>query len=156
MSVLRELSGMEASFRAAVHLLDGAVERAEPALERGGIEIIDRSNRSGFDHSGFPSFIWEHDFRHRGALERCVLLEARARWVEPAARAKLPGQVKVRAGVVVFHPGQAPPLFACEPFSRDVPLDACANGGLLALIQAGLLQATDALPPEYRDRVGLL
>jgi hypothetical protein len=155
MSELREFADMEASFQAAVHLLDGAVERADAALARQGIEIIDRSNRSGFDHSGFPSYIWEHDFRHRGALERCVLLEARARWAEPVALAELPGQVKVHASVVVFHPGQTPPLFASHPFSRDVPLDACANGGLLELIQAGLREATGALPPEYRDRAAL-
>jgi hypothetical protein len=155
MGDLREGADIETSFSAATRLLDDALLFASPRLAHRGIEIIDRSNRSGFDRSGYPNYFWEHEFRNRSALEKCVLLAVRVAWVEPTMLSELPGQVNVRVRVEVFYPGQAPPLFASEPYNRDVPLDACAGSGLLEMIEAGLLEAAGSLPAEYRDRVAL-
>ncbi|HEU0299233.1 MAG TPA: hypothetical protein VFR37_07265 [Longimicrobium sp.] len=151
MADLRDFDDMEKSFHAAVRLLDDSVALAQPALSREGFEIIDHSNRSGFDHSGYPNYFWTHVFRHRSAAERGVLLEAEAGWVEPITLAELPGRVTLRARVVVFHHGQSPPLFASMPFDQTVPLDMCAGGGLLDMVEAGLREARAELPDRYRD-----
>jgi exopolyphosphatase/pppGpp-phosphohydrolase len=149
MDDLRDSAGMATSFRAAVELLDHAIDCAHPALSRQGIEIIDHSNRSGFDHSGYPNYFWRHTFRHKSHVHG-VLLQAEAAWVEPKTLTELPGRVTLHANVMVFHHGQSPPLFASTPLSQDVPLDACAGGGLLELVQAGLRHAEAELPDQYR------
>jgi hypothetical protein len=150
MADLREFAEIENSFRGAERLLDAAVDRAWPTLTRDGFEVIERSNRSGFDHTGFPNFFWKHLVRLKGAVERGVLLEVEAAWYEPVSLADLPGNVELRASVVVFHHGQSPPLFARTPFSREVPLDTCAGDGLLELVLEGLRQAQAELPDRYR------
>lgn len=150
---LRDFDEMERSFGAAVQLLDAALDGAYTALARRDIAVIDRSNRSGFDHSGFPNYLWAHDFRHKGALERCVNLQATTTWTEPVLANELPGAVAIGASVVVFRPGQSPPLFASTPFTRNLPLEACAGGGLLQIVLEGLHQAAASLPAEYRERV---
>lgn len=153
MADLRDVTEIENSFHAAVQVLDAAVEGAYAALARRGISVIDRSNRSGFDPSGYPNYRWEQQFRHEGALERCVMLEATATWIEPTLQAEFPGAVAVRANVVVFYPGQSPPLFASAPFSRSVPLEACTAGVFLEVVLTGLMEAAAALPTEYWERV---
>jgi hypothetical protein len=54
---------VEQRFRESESILDGQLARVRDAYVQSGYEVIDQSNRSGFDKSGFPFYKWEHVIR---------------------------------------------------------------------------------------------
>jgi hypothetical protein len=51
-------SDLKAAFSQATRALDAQVDGARAQLVSEGVTIEDRSNRTGFDKSGMPLFLW--------------------------------------------------------------------------------------------------
>jgi hypothetical protein len=73
---------VEQRFRESESILDTQLARIRDGYLQAGYEIIDQSNRSGFDKSGFPFYKWEHVIRRpaarrapRGTLQEVARLE---------------------------------------------------------------------------------
>ena len=54
---------VELRFRESESVLDTQLARIRDVYVQAGYEIIDQSNRTGFDKSGFPFYKWEHVIR---------------------------------------------------------------------------------------------
>jgi hypothetical protein len=58
-------SELKAAFSQAACALDAQLDRARPRLVSESVTIEDRSNRTGFDKSGVPYFLWSLRFERR-------------------------------------------------------------------------------------------
>src|SRR5215210_489851 len=56
---------IKSSFAQAAQTLDLMLERTRPQLEINHILFHDQSNRSGFEKSGVPYYLWEYRFEKR-------------------------------------------------------------------------------------------
>ena len=56
---------LQAAFSEASRVLDAQLERARTRLASESIAVEDRSNRTGFDKSGIPYFLWSLWFERR-------------------------------------------------------------------------------------------
>jgi hypothetical protein len=61
----RPNSELKAAFSQAANALDVQLDRARARLASEGVTIEDRSNRTGFDKSGIPYFLWSSWFERR-------------------------------------------------------------------------------------------
>jgi hypothetical protein len=58
-------SELKPAFSHAAQALDAQLDRARARLASEGVTIDDRSNRTGFDKSGVPYFLWSWRFERR-------------------------------------------------------------------------------------------
>lgn len=146
---LRAREEIERSYAAAAQLLDNTLAGAQPGLAPQWIEVIDTSNRSGFDPSGYPNFTWSHTFRDRIALQSCVLPQVQLAYEEPVDTDGVPARVRYSARAEVFYPGQSPSLFARQVESGGLEPRELEGNRMLYKVEAGLRAAAEALPRRY-------
>jgi hypothetical protein len=132
---------IRASFRRVEAILDK--ELAAVTVSLTDLEIDEsRSNRSGFDKSGFPYFVWECEFRRDqpfGAeIERVVAI---VRYMEPIEE-RQPGAVKASWRYEIFQRGASSRVD--RRGERVVPLADVEANGLEALVRELLSDARQA------------
>jgi hypothetical protein len=102
----RNTTEIETSFRSLEQRLDAMLEDARAGLEREGIASVDDSNRSGFDGSGIPAFVWHFRFVRRedfgSEIKRATV---RLRYGEPALEGESQ-RVEVTSVAEIFQIGK--------------------------------------------------
>jgi hypothetical protein len=97
---------IKSSFAQAAQTLDLMLEKARPQLELNQILILDESNRSGFDKSGVPYYLWEYRFEKRMPYgSEIMLASVRLNYLEPPIQQEAG---KIRAGwtAEIFQTGK--------------------------------------------------
>ena len=81
---LRPENEIKFYFAQAAQTLDLLLEQIRPQLEFNQILIHDESNRSGFDKSGVPYYLWEYRFEKRMPYgSEFMLASVRLSYLEP-------------------------------------------------------------------------
>ena len=145
---LRDDAEIRQSFNEATWVLDAALSRVS---ELWGVAIDDHSNRSGFDHTGFPYYTWSHVVRREGERDGCIVLtRVHLSYFEPGeAREAAPVECTVNAQVFLL--GSLP--FFTRAEKREELVAQLARDGMRDLVRALLAEAAGWLPERYRSAV---
>jgi hypothetical protein len=143
--VLRSVEEIEASFATVVEMLDGALRAARPELDGSGVSVLDRSNRSCFDKSGFPYCVWEHvflqKFRHGSGIAQTA---ARITFFEPLDTSDR--RIRLEWVAEIYQLGQVSFFKASERY--ELPMTELQLGSTVAEL---LLLARRRLEEERVD-----
>ena len=147
---LRNDGEIRQSFNVTTWGLDAALRRVS---ELWGVAIDDHSNRSGFDHSGFPHYTWSHVVRREGERDGCIVLtQVHLSYLEPGeAREAAPVECTVNAQVFLL--GSLP--FFTRAEKREEPVAQLAGDGMRDLVRTLLAEAAEWLPERYRIAVDI-
>lgn len=136
----RDAAEVRACFDRVAAVLDEALDIARPRLD--GVRIDDRSNRAGFDPSGYGRPEWSYRFERRSDVDPIRSVSVTIRYVEPIVEGAV-GELTCVRVADFFHRG-AP--ISIEKSTEQLPLslDDVAGEGLFRLLASTL----HALPQE--------
>jgi hypothetical protein len=143
-----ENAEVSAHFRSVAERLDDAMPTL---LARLGSDcsVIDRSSRSGFDSSGFPSFVWEHWFQRDQTIDGQIWrAEARAHYRQPLHHGD-PEELEVEWMAQIFSGGSSSRF--TERATSRWPVDDVRGARLAELVEAALDLASAALDRRRRE-----
>ena len=144
----REQSDVTATFARIAAALDAALEHLRSTDSSRDLQIDDRSNRSGFDWSGFGQPRWTYVFRRswtNGAYR--VTNEAEVSYQEPCSVGVSPN-VEARWVTDVFAVGAA---WSVSKATGTLPVTVLdlVDAGLEAVVKRLLSAASQQTPPEH-------
>jgi len=138
---------MQASFAPIAKQLDKALTEAKTRLQDEGVEIRDRSNRSGFDKSGYGVPSWSFEFERRCEGGRFIgRIAAQVRYEESLFQGK-PGQLEATWTSEVFQPASLSAIKNQE--SSPLSISSVSPATFLDLIREMLQKAEAALPQWF-------
>jgi hypothetical protein len=132
-------SDLKAAFSQATRALDAQVDGARAQLVSEGVTIEDRSNRTGFDKSGMPLFLWSLWFerrRPRGAEIASASVELS--YLEPPEDSGT-REIRERWVAEVFQPGQVSRIR--HERERSLSFENIVAGDITSLVLQALERA---------------
>ena len=138
---------IESSFDQAAQTLDLMLEKARPQLELDQILVHDESNRSGFEKSGVPYYLWQYRFEKRIPYRsETTLALVHLYYLEPPVLHEAP-IVRAKWTAEIFQPGQA--SWFKESGEQVVPFGELKATGIGRLV-CGLIDHAEAVLREQR------
>ena len=120
-----------ARFREIEAKLDAELTTCRHQLEALGFDITDSSNRSGFDKTGFPYFVWCHTFDlERRSGDLVDLVRVRLEYQQPFTRGQ-DERVTCTRSRETFQIGSTGPKRSAE---RACPVTELEQGQLYPLV----------------------
>jgi hypothetical protein len=145
-------SELKTAFCEAARALDAQLDRARARLASEGVTIEDRSNRTGFEKSGIPYFLWSSWFEHRrpyGPEVASVLVELS--YLEPPEVGGTP-EISERWVAEVFQPGQVSRIR--REGRRSLSYETVVATDMAALVLQSIQRAEHELPNRAYPRPG--
>ena len=132
---------VEGRFRGAEAILDRLLQSVREAYAPAGHQLVDRCNRSGFEKSGYPYFVWEYLVQQDDGEDPIRRMEARVAYRQPLEERD--ARVTVAWLAEVFNRGSLPRFRRCGELQID--LAELQARGLLPLVDEAFANASAAL-----------
>jgi hypothetical protein len=137
-------SELRAAFREAAHALDIQLDRARAQLVSQGVTIEDKSNRTGFDKSGIPYFLWSLWFeRRRPCGPELASVSVELSYLEPPEVGGI-RDVHERWVAEIFQPGQVSRVR--HEGHRSLSYQDVVSGDFASLVEKSIQAAEHELP----------
>jgi len=123
---------LQSAFAEASRILDAQLERARSRLVAESVTIEDRSNRSGFEKSGFAYFLWSLWFERRQPLgAEIASVSVELAYLEPLDVGST-GDIQQRLVAEIFQTGQLSRIR--RESKQTLSFDSIATGDMASLV----------------------
>jgi hypothetical protein len=140
----RETTEIARCFEHSARILDQRLEEANDRLVRLDVTVEDHSNRSGFDESGLPIYLWSYWFEQKVTHNSCqVAFLVELSYLEPLTDGN-DACIDLRWVADVSKSG-AGPLFRTEE-TESVSFGDLKTAGIAGLVRERLELARRAVP----------
>jgi hypothetical protein len=138
-------SELKAAFSQAACALDAQLDRARARLASEGVTTEDQSNRTGFDKSGIPYFLWSLWFeRRRPCGSEVASVSVELSYLEPPDDGGT-REIRERWVAEVFQPGQV--SRTRHEGERSLSYENVVAGDMASLVLQSIQRAEHALRP---------